>query len=422
MQPLPALEQQGQAIQPARQEEDPELRGRNETATKVSSLFQSVAEAKRRTSLFAAVFSSRKDLDRRKAAREVWSTATRRARALRVSYRFILCDAPDGLEAELEAEDVINGDLLVLACDEGYNGGRLSQKVLTSMQTYLHSFSGDHGLFMKVDDDAFLAWTRLGTFIAQHAGPLVYMGVPLKRNKPCRNESSRWYESYETYPHDNFPNSMAGGTGYTLGSELVRFIVESGLANENLLNNEDRGTGLWVDRVKQDLGIQPQFISIPGTDWWDWQWGWSEAKRATLTWAGYEPMTHHGLSAQEVRCLAAAEDAQNPQEPIAGCFPKDPTVLEREGCWSADASNWFARGRQLAQGKGKVANPNEATTGVDPSTAQSTAASFAWDDFAEQEQRLDAAVNIAQAVLEEAKLDEWGTGMLGYKSQSKRRW
>merc|ERR1719293_653370 len=110
--------------------------------------------------------------------------------------------------ANLSQEEKEYGDVFFLECEEGYKNGLLTQKVVASMRLFLES--GQHALFMKVDDDTFFSAGRMCDILSSHfqAYPqaLSYVGVYAEKgetfgelNPPCRDPSSQWYE-----PQDKF--------------------------------------------------------------------------------------------------------------------------------------------------------------------------------------------------------------------------
>merc|ERR1719329_1100648 len=94
----------------------------------------------------------------------------------------------------------------------------------------------------------------------------VYMGIkgPMTMSVN-RDVNTPWYQPKELYPNETYPLFMEGGSGYILGRGLVRDIVEDGVADDNILSNEDQATGVWVNALKL-RGEPVDYVSVPGTD------------------------------------------------------------------------------------------------------------------------------------------------------------
>lgn len=301
-------------------------------------------------SIFVAVLSRRGEKDMRSSVRKMWNDASKDAKVLWVNAKFVVCTDDDALNSTLAEESQQYDDLIVAECEEGYLDGKLSQKVLTAMEIY-HNDYDDYTYFMKTDIDSFVNWRKLGPDLVERAGPLSYMGVPLPLggpHVPCRNESSRWYESYDKYPDDNWKAAMAGGTGYVVGHDLVKKVIVTGIGEQNILNNEDRGTGLWMYKLREEQHIVVGYQNLSGVDWLDFQWGWSAEQVANYKWGEHEYMMQHGLPGDTIKCLYDAATEDDPELPIASCYPaKEPSM--REGCWADKKNGWFERGEEAAE-------------------------------------------------------------------------
>jgi len=126
--------------------------------------------------MFVAVMTERATsvLDRN-AIREMWHSVA--GGTGQICYRFIVCKAEDDHQQSLVAEQKAYGDVLFLDCEEGYAHGLLTKKVIAAMVSYrtvslaregviplavseAHAWCLDRELFMKVDDDTFVAANR----------------------------------------------------------------------------------------------------------------------------------------------------------------------------------------------------------------------------------------------------------------------
>lgn len=270
-------------------------------------------------SLFVAVLSRRTAALRRTYVRRMWRKIVSRSSGS-VAYRFMLCrDDTDGLWNNIVEENRTAHDILILDCEEGYQEGLLTKKVLASMDVFLGSEQDPlRELFMKVDDDTFVAWSKLSKFLVNHGNRHVYAGIPIGQSVPCRNASYQWYEPYENFPGDSFPKAMAGGSGYVLGAELVNAIFETGLGEGNVLYNEDRAVGVWVDKLDR-IGIKADFVNMPGIDGW-WSWNYKQPTKCWSRWGQYSAFVHHGLKGVTIACLAGADEAGSSVHRIDDCF------------------------------------------------------------------------------------------------------
>lgn len=288
----------------------------------LANFFHSAEAANRRNqtaqpSIFIGVFSRRTASVQRSLVRDMWLRAASSSGS--VTVKFAICDNSDDLSLNLLHEDAIHGDILLLNCTEGYGEGALTRKVLAMMRAFMSDAGGpERQLFMKVDDDTFVSWSGLPDFLETHAHSMAYMGVPIDKAVPCRNESYLWYEPYSTFNGTYFPKAMAGGSGYILGRELVHQIVSTGIAERNLLWNEDRAVGVWVGAL-QAQGAKVDFVSIPGVDGW-WKWDWRRPTKNWATWGDYKALVHHGLRGETIACLAISDWVSDPNRRMDACF------------------------------------------------------------------------------------------------------
>jgi len=294
-------------------------------------------------SIFVVVMSRRDAFQRRALIRDMWMRIT--GASGNVTARFAICKHPeestgdDKLDASLQEEKEIHGDVLILSCSEGYGHGFLTRKALAAMEVFSQSWFR-HDLFMKIDDDAFVRWSRFSKFLVEHSHGWVYMGIPIGMGVPCRNESFQWYEPYSTFPDAEFPMAMAGGSGYTLGKDLVLEIVKAGIGKSNVLWNEDRAVGVWVDKLVQ-VGKKIEYVAVPGIDGW-WAWDWEHPANNWAKWGEYDAMVHHGLLAETISCLALADRDNDPAQTINHCLKNEAgQTHEAFHCWeqNSDASS-----------------------------------------------------------------------------------
>jgi len=270
-------------------------------------------------SVFVSVFSRRGDGKRRGEIRHLWKRVEKSAN--NATVRFSICDGADNLDLLLRMEQKRYGDLLFLECEEGYAEGKLTKKVLASMYAYMNQPAFHKEIFMKVDDDTFLAWNRFSKFLKWRHTPKMYMGVPINQSVPCRNSSSRWYEPPSNFPRPLFPIGFAGGPGYVLSRDLVDRILVTGIADNNILYNEDRAVSVWVDRLVQG-GNDVDYVSLAGISGF-WGWDWKHPQQQWPLWKLYPNLVQHGLKGETIKCLSDADDFDDGDFDLRDCFSNE---------------------------------------------------------------------------------------------------
>jgi hypothetical protein len=287
-------------------------------------------------SIGAAIFTARTSYSRRALIRGMWKHA---GESSPIEYKFVLCNNVSSFnasEAEMLAREATAfGDLLFLDCEEGYD--LLTEKTLTCLQAFHDTFS-DLDLFMKVDDDTFVAWSRFYPFVVQNwveYGSAVYMGVMLAPVPPNRSSSNKFNEKWEAYPRNLWPKSAAGGPGYILGREIVAKVLEESKQWQRktgmLVRNEDKAVAVFVEEVNNH-STPIQYINVPGTEGYDWD---SYKQTKCGVWNDYPYILTHNMTGQEISCLWKLEAAGNSDAVIDGCFP------------DVDCS-WYCRGGDCA--------------------------------------------------------------------------
>jgi len=309
-----------------------------------------------RPSIFAFVFSRVAGHERRKLIRDMWWQATKNP-TVDVTYKFAVCggkgntinsfasvdlyntsqflefhtqqatnvvgqDAASFVELDYDTQQTLlnelamHKDVLYLDCDEGYGQGALTKKVLAGMQYYWSSKRSDY--FMKIDDDTFISWSRYVPQLLNAGHHNVYMGIPIGEGVPCRREDFKWYEPYSTYTKELFPKGMSGGSGYTIGQNLVDLILNAHVGENNVLYNEDRAVGVWMDTIRQS-GANVDYVGLTGIDGF-WAWNWKRPTDNWDFWGSYPFVLHHGIEGETIACLAKADQAEDDNSVIKYCF------------------------------------------------------------------------------------------------------
>lgn len=281
-------------------------------------------------SIFVAVFTGRANILRRSEIRSMWNDI-RRLSGGAVDWKYALCRAPSDedpmITHRLVEEYRAFGDILEMDCEEGYLNGLLSIKVHRAMSTYLDLYD-NYSFFMKIDDDAFIRSHRFCELLKWREdmgknNSSLYAGVFAEaketmdtRHPPIRDPDSPWYEPYEVFNGDTYPKAAKGGPGYMISHGLVRQMVDNGIPQNNILRNEDKAVGVWIDKIVQS-GTAVEFLNLPGTDGYD-------EHRAFITttgpWKEYPHMLHHHLSGKTIACLHNIEMLHEPHRAIDACF------------------------------------------------------------------------------------------------------
>jgi len=289
-------------------------------------------------SMFVAVFSRQDDARRRAVLRKLWVNdasvfdgngppdvmykEAHKQGWPTIEANFAICTGDGVAPKALQEEEDANNDMLFLNCDEGYGEGALTRKTLAAMQAFRDG-GYQQQLFMKVDDDTFVARRRLCAAVQQAApdSPSMetsYMGVvtggdPAKPAKPHREKTSPFFEPSAVYPNATYPPSMEGGPGYILGRGLLRRILDSKAPERHMLWVEDKAVGVWVHDVEESGG-DVKWVSLAGTDGYT-RW------RDSGSWGEYPYVLRHHLTEKQVACMTDIALTDNPDRSVNGCFP-----------------------------------------------------------------------------------------------------
>eukprot|EP00913_Durusdinium_trenchii_P028761 g26973.t1 len=133
--------------------------------------------------------------------------------------QFAICGGADAPEMSLLHEQTTFGDLLLLDCEEGYGEGLLVKKVLAALEVFLIEVRAQKGrqpmLFMKVDDDSFVAWSHLCPKIESLDDPtgLLYMGMPDMVNQLEKRGAKKVsvFVTHGVFPQGSWQKFEGGG-------------------------------------------------------------------------------------------------------------------------------------------------------------------------------------------------------------------
>merc|ERR1719277_120641 len=134
---------------------------------------------------------------------------------------------------------------------------------------------------------------------------------------PCRDPNSSWYEPYSKYGEKLYPVSAKGGPGYMMSRDMVEALISGRIAEDNILSNEDKAAGVWVDKLVKK-GMKIEYINLPGTD------GYEEYHPGMVArsgpWKKYPYAIHHHLTGAEIMCLHKVDRAGNGDQTVDHCF------------------------------------------------------------------------------------------------------
>ena len=174
---------------------------------------------------------------------------------------------PAATQPQRQADDLVRFRMV-----DSYLGLYKKTELLLSW-ALLHT---DAQYFAKVDDDVYLNYHALWTFVDSTWGPSpygVYTGN-FHRFEPIRKESSKWYISYDQWPAECPNTPYADGWAYIMSRDVVlgasavlRSATELALSNATL----PEGVQTWA---VPELLTDPQLRGIPAVeglhaDTWD---------------------------------------------------------------------------------------------------------------------------------------------------------
>jgi len=270
--------------------------------------------------LFITVLSAWDYTSRRAIFRNAWKTANL---GKRYKIKFAICVDGQAVAPPLEHEANKFDDIIFLACAEGVNGGRLSQKVLASMNAF-HQLSY-YNFLMLVEDDTFVAWHRLRRFLQvqqatwgeKHGNApfeTAYVGIATQERRVVdRDSTSPWYQSDTVYEAETYPIYMER-LGFILGRDIVRGIVENNIGEARMLSNAEQAVGVWVDTLKK-RGVPVRYVKLPGRSVDE-----PDGDHCNTTWQEYQFILQHGMLDKDHQCLSEIDSMNNNSTRIGHCF------------------------------------------------------------------------------------------------------
>ncbi|XP_061190253.1 beta-1,3-galactosyltransferase 1-like [Saccostrea echinata] len=170
------------------------------------------------------ITSTPENSERRAAIRDTWLSPSRENTA-DVRYAFLVGMTSDMiLQKKLEMEYLSNRDLIQEDFVDSYYN--LTLKTLMAFK-WASTKCKEAKYFFKTDDDMFVNLDALKEIIKKNERILqksIAGRCDLNR-KPIRNIASKWYISYENYPHKQYPIHCSG-TGYVTSMNIVNKVYK----------------------------------------------------------------------------------------------------------------------------------------------------------------------------------------------------
>merc|ERR1719401_2447435 len=202
-------------------------------------------------------------------------------------------------------------DLHFLDCEEGSSRGRRTQMVVVAFEAYLNHYAS-YDYFMKVDDDTFVAWSKLWNQIArisQGGACAAYAGSMASKESqrlPVRSSLASDYELRSVYANATYPVSAFSGSGYILKGDIVRSIMTKNVATGNMLWNGASTVSVWVAELVRARHLRVCYYDLEAVD------GSSETpfqvkQRKTKTYRYYPYLLYHRAGIETLICLACLD-------------------------------------------------------------------------------------------------------------------
>ncbi|XP_048751459.1 beta-1,3-galactosyltransferase 5-like [Ostrea edulis] len=165
------------------------------------------------------ITTAHQNTDRRAALRDTWLSLTRQNTA-DVRYAFLLGFTPNiKIQIAVQRENLFYRDIIQEDFIDTYHN--LTLKTMMGFK-WASTKCKDAKFVMKTDDDMFVNLISLKKIIRKNENTLQksIAGFCNLIRIPIREKSSKWYMSYENYPHKKYP-VYCSGTGYVTSMNVV---------------------------------------------------------------------------------------------------------------------------------------------------------------------------------------------------------
>jgi beta-1,3-galactosyltransferase 1 len=184
----------------------------------------STDEGKQPVQILVLISTTHGNTERRKALRETWLSLTQENMG-DIRYAFLLGTVPDAAtQVALETESATYRDIIQEDFVDSYNN--LTLKTMMAFK-WASKNCKNAKFFMKTDDDMYVNLNSLKTTVRKYSIVLQHSigGFCNLTREPVRDNSSKWYASYEMYPHKNYPK-YCSGTGYVTSLGVVEKVYK----------------------------------------------------------------------------------------------------------------------------------------------------------------------------------------------------
>ncbi|PVD23182.1 hypothetical protein C0Q70_16445 [Pomacea canaliculata] len=151
------------------------------------------------------VLTTHSAVERRQAIRQTWASFTQNNTAAKLRHVFLLGRSRDARHMRsVQEEQAKYGDIVMHDYIDSY--GNLTLKTLSGFHWLLKNCPNIR-FFLKVDDDVWMNVPTLLNLLQTKDTELqtAIGGTCFHKIEPIRNNASKWYASFESYPHPHYP-------------------------------------------------------------------------------------------------------------------------------------------------------------------------------------------------------------------------
>lgn len=213
--------------------------------------------------LLVLVNSIHKNFEQRRAIRNTWGSV-KTANGKRVLTLFTLAKNSDkGLNKKVEEESNQHHDILLEDFIDTYKN--LTLKTIMGVK-YAATYCGGANFVMKTDDDMYVNYNSLVTYLASANTPKTnHLAGFVINGSPIRDPKSKWYMPRDLYSGNRYP-PFCSGTGYVMSGDVaLKLYAISEYTGFLYLEDVFIGIGL------QKLGIVP----VKHKEFNNWRTGYS---------------------------------------------------------------------------------------------------------------------------------------------------
>ncbi|KAL3885858.1 hypothetical protein ACJMK2_025890 [Sinanodonta woodiana] len=174
--------------------------------------------------LIIFIFTTHQRQQERNAIRQTWLNYTNKNKA-NIRYSFLLGEVPDeNIRKLVEEENKIHNDIIKEDFVDTYQN--LTYKTMMAFKYAITKCS--HAKFvLKTDDDMWVNIPGLLKVLKREETTLqtAVGGACHPEAGPIRNPASKWYASFQSYPHNSYPG-FCSGTGYVTSINVARKVFD----------------------------------------------------------------------------------------------------------------------------------------------------------------------------------------------------